>query len=148
MRWTTPRRLASHPVDSLVASKRLISATFAAEVAKGRDRENAERSAVNDQLIVESDVMVPIRDGTIASHRHLPPRGRGAVPRARAALPVQHPHRWRRRDRGRALVLAEVDSARTELAAEQRFGRVPITIGTVAYFGAMVPTKKRVTAIR
>ena len=42
---------------------------------------------------------------------------------------------------GGALVLAEVDSARTELAAEQRFGRVPITIGTVAYSGAMVPTK-------
>ena len=49
---------------------------------------------------------------------------------------------------GGALVLAEVDWARTELAAEQRFGWVPITIGTVAYFGAMVPTKKRVTAIR
>jgi enoyl-CoA hydratase/carnithine racemase len=35
------RRLAVHPLDSLMASKRLISATFAAAVADGRRRENA-----------------------------------------------------------------------------------------------------------
>jgi hypothetical protein len=49
---------------------------------------------------------------------------------------------------GGALVLAELDWTRTELAAERRFGWVPIIIGTAAYLGAMVPPKKRVTAIR
>ena len=36
------RRFAVHPLDSLVACKRLISATFAAPIADGRQRENAE----------------------------------------------------------------------------------------------------------
>jgi enoyl-CoA hydratase/carnithine racemase len=35
------RRFAIHPLDSLVACKRLISATFAAPIADGRQRENA-----------------------------------------------------------------------------------------------------------
>jgi enoyl-CoA hydratase/carnithine racemase len=36
------QRFAVHPLDSLVAGKRLLSATFAGAVAEGRDRENAE----------------------------------------------------------------------------------------------------------
>jgi hypothetical protein len=43
---------------------------------------------------------------------------------------------------GGSLVLAELDWAQTELAAEQRFGWVPIAIGTAAYLGAMVPTRR------
>ena len=35
-----------HPLDSLVACKRLISATFAAPIADGRQRENAEFDAL------------------------------------------------------------------------------------------------------
>jgi hypothetical protein len=44
---------------------------------------------------------------------------------------------------GGALVIAELEWIKTHLAAEQRFGWVAIAIGTVAYFGAMVPAKKR-----
>jgi hypothetical protein len=47
---------------------------------------------------------------------------------------------------GGALVIAELDWIQENLAAEQRFGWVAIAIGSVAYFGAMVPTKKRVDA--
>jgi enoyl-CoA hydratase/carnithine racemase len=36
------RRFAVHPLNSLVACKRLISATFATAITQGRDRENAE----------------------------------------------------------------------------------------------------------
>ena len=85
--WALARRFAAHPLDSLVACKRLISATFAAPIAAGRQRENAafdvlletpaSRAAVaafvspsgrndmadNDDLIEENDVMVPMRDG-------------------------------------------------------------------------------------
>jgi enoyl-CoA hydratase/carnithine racemase len=42
------RRFAVHPLDSLVACKRLISATFAAPIADGRQRENAEFDALLD----------------------------------------------------------------------------------------------------
>lgn len=49
---------------------------------------------------------------------------------------------------GGALVLAELDWPQTELAAERRFGWVPIVVGTAAYLGAMVPAKRRVTAER
>jgi hypothetical protein len=45
---------------------------------------------------------------------------------------------------GGALILAELDWIQRNLAAERRFGWVAIAIGTVAYFGAMVPTRKRV----
>jgi hypothetical protein len=44
---------------------------------------------------------------------------------------------------GGALVIAQLEWIKTHLAAEQRFGWVAIAIGTVAYFGAMVPAKKR-----
>ena len=81
------RRFAVHPLDSLVACKRLISATFAASIADGRQRENAEfdvlletpgeprrrrrvrvategpTMAEANDLIEENDVMVPMRDG-------------------------------------------------------------------------------------
>jgi hypothetical protein len=46
---------------------------------------------------------------------------------------------------GGALILAEYPWTQTELAAEQRFGWVAIAVGAVAYIGAMVPTRKRVT---
>lgn len=36
------QQIASQPLESLVASKRLLSATFAAAISAGRDRENAE----------------------------------------------------------------------------------------------------------
>ena len=36
------RAFAVHPLESLVASKRLLSATFTAPIAEGRARENAE----------------------------------------------------------------------------------------------------------
>jgi hypothetical protein len=49
---------------------------------------------------------------------------------------------------GGALILAELDWTQTDLAAEQRFGWVPISVGAAAYLGAMVPTKKRQTATR
>ena len=49
---------------------------------------------------------------------------------------------------GGALILAEYPWTQTELAAEQRFGWVPIAVGAAAYLGAMVPTKKRVTVER
>jgi hypothetical protein len=49
---------------------------------------------------------------------------------------------------GGALIYAEYDWTQTELAAEQDFAWVPIAIGAVAYLGAMVPTKKRVTVTR
>lgn len=49
---------------------------------------------------------------------------------------------------GGALILAELDWTQTELAAEQRFGWVPIAVGAAAYLGAMVPTRKRLTATR
>ncbi len=49
---------------------------------------------------------------------------------------------------GGSLVLAELDWTQTELAAERRFGWVPITIGAAAYLGAMVPAKKRPTPTR
>jgi hypothetical protein len=49
---------------------------------------------------------------------------------------------------GGALVLAELDWPRTELAAEQRFGWVPIAIGAAAYLGAMMPTERHETATR
>jgi uncharacterized protein len=80
------RCFAVHPLDSLVAGKRLLSATFTPAIAAGRERENAEfdvllespesRAAVGafvsqreepmadtDDLVVENDVMVPMRDG-------------------------------------------------------------------------------------
>jgi hypothetical protein len=44
---------------------------------------------------------------------------------------------------GGALVIAEIDWAQTELAADQRFGWVPVIVGSVAFLGAMVPAKKR-----
>jgi hypothetical protein len=47
---------------------------------------------------------------------------------------------------GGALIVAELDWTQTELAAEQRFGWVAISLGAAAYLGAMVPTKKRLTA--
>ena len=47
---------------------------------------------------------------------------------------------------GGALILAEYEWTQTELAAEQAFGWVAIGIGSAAYIGAMVPTKKRVVA--
>jgi hypothetical protein len=46
-----------------------------------------------------------------------------------------------------ALVITELDWIRTELAAERRFGAVPIIVGTVTYLGAMVPTKRRTPAV-
>jgi hypothetical protein len=49
---------------------------------------------------------------------------------------------------GGALIVAELEWTQTKLAAEQRFGWVAIAIGSVAYVGAMVPTKKRVVATR
>jgi hypothetical protein len=42
---------------------------------------------------------------------------------------------------GGALVIAELEWVQTELAAQQRFGWVPVIVGTVAYLGAMVPAK-------
>jgi hypothetical protein len=42
-----------------------------------------------------------------------------------------------------ALVINEMDWIRTELAAERRFGAVPIIVGTITYLGAMVPGKRR-----
>jgi hypothetical protein len=42
-----------------------------------------------------------------------------------------------------ALVVTELDWIRTELAAERRFGAVPIIVGTITYLGAMVPGKRR-----
>jgi hypothetical protein len=49
---------------------------------------------------------------------------------------------------GGALIVAELDWIQRNLAAERRFGWVAIAIGAVAYLGAMVPTKKRVTVSR
>jgi hypothetical protein len=46
---------------------------------------------------------------------------------------------------GGALIVAELEWTRTELAAQQRFGWVPIAIGTAAYLGAMVPTRTPAT---
>ena len=43
---------------------------------------------------------------------------------------------------GGALILAELDWTQTELAAERRFGWVPIAIGATAYLGAMAAPKK------
>ncbi len=45
---------------------------------------------------------------------------------------------------GGALIVAELDWIHRNLAAERRFGWVAIAVGTVAYFGAMVPTRKQV----
>jgi hypothetical protein len=47
---------------------------------------------------------------------------------------------------GGALVIAQLDWVQVNLAAEKRFGWVPILIGSVAYLGAMVPTPKRVVS--
>jgi hypothetical protein len=47
---------------------------------------------------------------------------------------------------GGALVIAQLDWVQVNLAAERRFGWVPILIGSVAYLGAMVPTPKRVVS--
>lgn len=44
---------------------------------------------------------------------------------------------------GGALVIAEVEWAQTELAADQQFGWVPVVVGSIAFLGAMVPAKKR-----
>lgn len=44
---------------------------------------------------------------------------------------------------GGALVFAEVEWIQTELAAEQRFGWVPVIVGSVAFLGAMVPARRR-----
>jgi hypothetical protein len=44
---------------------------------------------------------------------------------------------------GGALVIAEVEWAQTELAAEQRFGWAPVIVGSIAFLGAMVPAKPR-----
>jgi hypothetical protein len=44
---------------------------------------------------------------------------------------------------GGALVLAELEWTQTELAADQRFGWVPVIVGSVAFVGAMVPAKPR-----
>jgi hypothetical protein len=49
---------------------------------------------------------------------------------------------------GGALIVAQLDWIQENLAAEQRFGWVAIGVGSVAYLGAMVPTKKRVVASR
>jgi hypothetical protein len=49
---------------------------------------------------------------------------------------------------GGALIVAELDWIQRNLAAEQRFGWVAIAIGAVAYLGAMVPTRRRVTVTR
>src|SRR5262249_51082381 len=49
---------------------------------------------------------------------------------------------------GGALIVAQLDWIRRNLAAEQRFGWVAIGVGAAAYFGAMVPTKKRVAVSR
>jgi hypothetical protein len=49
---------------------------------------------------------------------------------------------------GGALVVAQLEWTQTNLAAEQRFGWVVIAVGSVAYFGAMVPTRKRIVAAR
>jgi hypothetical protein len=45
---------------------------------------------------------------------------------------------------GGALVIAQLDWIQVNLAAEKRFGWIPILVGSVAYVGAMVPTPKRV----
>jgi len=45
---------------------------------------------------------------------------------------------------GGALVIAQLDWVQVNLAAEKRFGWIPILVGSVAYVGAMVPTPKRV----
>lgn len=49
---------------------------------------------------------------------------------------------------GGALIVAELDWTRTELRAEQRFGWVPIIVGTAAYLGAMVPGRPRSSTTR
>ena len=44
---------------------------------------------------------------------------------------------------GGALILAELEWTQTELAAERRFGWVPIVIGATAYLGAMAAPQRR-----
>lgn len=44
---------------------------------------------------------------------------------------------------GGAVVLTDLEWVHTQLAAPQRFGWVPIAVGTVAYLGAMVPARRR-----
>jgi len=49
---------------------------------------------------------------------------------------------------GGALVVAQLDWIQTHLAAEQRFGWVVIAVGSVGYFGAMAPARKRTVVAR
>ena len=49
---------------------------------------------------------------------------------------------------GGALIVAELEWIQRNLAAERRFGWVAIAVGTVAYFGAMVPPRKPVAVTR
>jgi len=44
---------------------------------------------------------------------------------------------------GGAVVFTGLDWVQTQLAAPQRFGWVPVIVGSVAYLGAMVPARRR-----
>ena len=49
---------------------------------------------------------------------------------------------------GGALIVAELGWIQRNLAAERRFGWVAIAVGTAAYLGAMVPTRRPVAVTR